>query len=150
MVQRSWTAGFDDPEFWNPKLRAPICVNPAAARSYLPINLRKTTQVLKGRSKLQIQDDLKTAFENKELPLLEPGAIGYMMSRGAYLSDHDGRWHPHLMLFVPKTDASDWGAGLPGSPILGSKDAAEHLTVFLIPVGTWSDGTPAPPMESSH
>jgi hypothetical protein len=27
MVQRSWTAGIDDPDFWNPKLRAPICFN---------------------------------------------------------------------------------------------------------------------------
>src|SRR5216684_305832 len=24
MVQRSWTAGIDDPDFWNPKLRAAI------------------------------------------------------------------------------------------------------------------------------
>ena len=34
-VQRSWTAGLDDPDFWNPKLRAPICFNQPAARSYL-------------------------------------------------------------------------------------------------------------------
>jgi hypothetical protein len=32
MVERSWTAGIDDPDFWNPKLRAPICFNPPAAR----------------------------------------------------------------------------------------------------------------------
>ena len=25
MVERSWTAGFDDPAFWNPKIRGPIC-----------------------------------------------------------------------------------------------------------------------------
>src|SRR5258708_36282813 len=25
IVQRSWTAGIDDPDFWNPKLRGPIC-----------------------------------------------------------------------------------------------------------------------------
>src|SRR6267154_2886684 len=30
LVWRSWAAGFDDAEFWNPKLRAPICLNPAA------------------------------------------------------------------------------------------------------------------------
>src|SRR5229473_1230241 len=36
MVQRSWTAGIDDPDFWNPKLRAAICFNPPAARTYLP------------------------------------------------------------------------------------------------------------------
>src|SRR6202165_324628 len=28
IVQRSWAAGIDDPDFWNPKLRAPICFNP--------------------------------------------------------------------------------------------------------------------------
>src|SRR5271165_4199314 len=28
MVLRSWTAGIDDPGFWNPKGRAPICFNP--------------------------------------------------------------------------------------------------------------------------
>jgi hypothetical protein len=33
LVQRSWTAGLNDPDFWNPKLRAPICLNPPAARS---------------------------------------------------------------------------------------------------------------------
>jgi len=33
VVQRSWTAGTDDPDFWNPKLRAPICFNPPAVRS---------------------------------------------------------------------------------------------------------------------
>src|SRR5271169_6565717 len=34
IVQRSWTAGAEDLDFWNPKLRAPICYNPPAARSY--------------------------------------------------------------------------------------------------------------------
>jgi hypothetical protein len=29
IVWRSWTAGTDDPDFWNPKLRAPICFQPA-------------------------------------------------------------------------------------------------------------------------
>jgi len=32
MVWRSWAAGIDDPDFWNPKLRAPVCFNPPAAR----------------------------------------------------------------------------------------------------------------------
>src|SRR2546427_5247481 len=42
MVERSWTAGIDDPGFWNPKLRAPICLNPPAVRSYLPLTIKKT------------------------------------------------------------------------------------------------------------
>src|ERR1700681_924483 len=42
MVQRSWAAGVDDLEFWNPKLRAPICFNAPVARSYLPLIIKKT------------------------------------------------------------------------------------------------------------
>jgi hypothetical protein len=31
LVMRSWGADFADAEFWNPRLRAPIFFNPAAA-----------------------------------------------------------------------------------------------------------------------
>jgi hypothetical protein len=37
MVERAWTAPFDDPGFWNPKNRSPICLNPPAVHSILPI-----------------------------------------------------------------------------------------------------------------
>ena len=50
-VQRSWAAGLDDAEFWNTKLRAPICFNPAAVRSVLPGYLERTRWVLAGISK---------------------------------------------------------------------------------------------------
>jgi hypothetical protein len=41
VVQRSWSAGIDDPDFWNPKLRAPICFNPPAARFNLPLMIKR-------------------------------------------------------------------------------------------------------------
>ncbi len=118
MVERSWTAGIDEPDFWNPKLRGAICFNPPAARTVIPITLKKTELVLAGRSKAQMSEGIKDAFDKKELPAVEPGAMSYMMSRQAYLGDSAGRWHPHLMFFVPQTDAVTWGADLPGSPIL--------------------------------
>ncbi len=147
IVERSWTAGIDDPDFWNPKLRAPICFNPPAARTYLPIAIKKTELVLAGRSKAQMFEDVKAAFDKKELPALESGAMCYMLSKQGYLSDRGGHWHPHLMFFVPQTDAANWGADLPGSPIIESKDPEDRLVVFLIPVTKWSDGTAAPPFE---
>jgi hypothetical protein len=143
VVQRSWAAGFDDPEFWNPKLRAPICVNPPGARSYLPLIIKKTELVLAARSKVQMLEDIKAASDKKELPTLESGAMGYMLSKQGYLSDRDGRWRPHLMFFAPLTDPAAWGADLPGSPVIAFEDTPERLTVFLIPVGHWSDGTTA-------
>ena len=53
IVERSWTAPIDDPGFWNPKGRAPLCLNAAAARSYLPRTIRKTDLILAGRPKLK-------------------------------------------------------------------------------------------------
>jgi hypothetical protein len=59
----------------------------------------------------------------------------------SYLSDRDGHWHPHLMFFLPLTEPAAWGADLPDSPVLGAKDTPDRLTIFLIPVPKWSDGT---------
>ena len=147
MVERSWTAPIDDPDFWNPKLRAPICFNPPAVRSYLPQTIMKTELILAARSKVQLVDDIKAALDKKELPQQESGAMCYMMSKEGYLSDRDGHWRPHLMFFLPLTDPAAWGAGLPGSPVIGVKDDLGRLTVFLIPVAQWSDGTAAPKNE---
>jgi hypothetical protein len=141
MVERSWASGIDDPGFWNPKLRAPICLNAPAARSYLPLTIKKTELVLAGQSKAQMFDSVKAAFDKKELPTPELGAMCYMMSKEGYLNDQDGHWHPHLMFFVPQTDAEAWGADLPGSPILKLNNAPDRLTIFLVPVRKWSDGT---------
>jgi len=147
VVQRSWTAPRNDPDFWNPKLRAPICFNPAGARTYLPLTIRKTVSILAGRSKEEMFEDIRSGFENKELPALEVGAMCYMMSKQGYLNDRDGHWHPHVMFFVPLAEAAAWGANLPGSPILGATVAEDRLTVFLIAVGQWSDGTAGPALE---
>jgi hypothetical protein len=144
MVERSWTAGINDPDFWNPKLRGPICFNPAAVRSYLPLTLRKTELVLAAPSKARMAEAIKTALDKKELPSMEPGAMSYMMSKQGYLSDRGGHWHPHLMFFVPLTESATWGADLPGSPLIGAKVPEDRLTIFLLPLPKWSDGTPAP------
>src|SRR5262249_54270225 len=54
IVERSWGAQTNDPEFWNSKVRSPICFNPPAARIYAPIHLMKTKLVLAGKSKTEI------------------------------------------------------------------------------------------------
>jgi hypothetical protein len=149
MVERSWTAGINDPDFWNPKLRGPICLNAPAARSYLPRTLKKTELVIAGRSRTQMFDAIAGAIDKKELPAPEPGAMSYMMSKQGYLGDQAaGPWLPHLMFFAPKTDSEAWGADLPGSPIITFQNPEERLTVFLIAVRRWSDGTAAPPPDA--
>jgi hypothetical protein len=51
----------------------------------------------------------------------------------------------HLMFFVPRTTPNSWGANLPGSPIVAGDGPEDRMTIFLVPVGHWSDGTAAPP-----
>jgi len=141
LVERSWTAPLEDPNFWNPKLRGPLCLNAAAARSYLPRTTKKTELILAGRTKAQMVEAVTAAIEKKELPAIEPGAMSYMLSKDGYLGDGNGHWRPHLMFFFSEADAATWGANLPGSPILALTDRWEHLTTFLVPVRSWSDGT---------
>jgi len=144
LVERSWISPINDPGFWNPKGRAPLCLNAPAARSYLPRTIKKTELVLAGRSKTEMFDAIKAAVDKKELPALESGAMCYMLSKQGYLSDRAGHWHPHLMFFLPYIEPAGWGAGMAGSPIFAFDDSVESLTVFLVPVGHWSDGSPAP------
>jgi hypothetical protein len=148
IVERSWGAATDQPEFWNPKLRAPHCFNPAAARTFLPIFLMKTKLVLAGKSKTEIVQATASALDKKELPALEPGAMCYMLSKQQYLNDDGKNWHPHLMFFVAGNAEKSWGANLQGSPVMATNDPEERATIFMVLAGKWSDGTPAAP--ASH
>src|SRR5258705_4503790 len=94
-----WAHSMAAANFWNPKLRGPLCFNPPGARSVLPLTYKRTEMILAGKSKAQVIDALKAAYEKKELPPLEPGAMSYMMSKDQYLTDdvvHS--WMGHLRL----------------------------------------------------
>ncbi len=146
-VERSWGAATTDGEFWNPKVRAPICFNPSAARTFAQIYLMKTRLVLAGKSKAEIVQATDSALYREELPALEPAAMCYMMSKRQYLNDIGKSWHPHLMFFVSGHVDKSWGANLDGSPVIAANDPEERVTIFMVELGKWSDGTPAPPIE---
>jgi len=144
-VERSWTAGFDDPEFWNPKQRGPDCYNPPAARSVLPQFLERTQWALAGLTRSQMVEKARAAFSSHEFTAPEPGSASFMMSKDGYLSDESpGPWLPHVMLFVPHGQAAAWGAGLEGSPIFGADRSPVETTILFVPVRRWSDGSPGP------
>src|SRR6202046_3882626 len=112
IVERGWMAPFDNPEFWNPKIRGPLCLNPPAVRSILPMTYKRTEMVLAGQSKDQIMEGI-AVFAKKELPALEPGAMSYMMSKEQYLTDRGDHNMAHLMFYTPLMDKAVWGADLP-------------------------------------
>lgn len=142
LVARSWTSA-PDADFWNPKVRVPMCLNAAAARSYLLRITTITDLILAGHTKAQTEATVAAAVDRGELPAMDPGAMCYMMSKPGYAGDGVAHWPPHLMFFYSQTDPATWGADLPGSPILAGRDTLEHLTTFVVAVQRWSDGTPA-------
>ena len=147
MVERAWMSPFDSPEFWNPKMRGPICYNPAAVRTILPYTTNRTKLALSGSTKAQMHENITAAMAKNELPMPEAGAMSYMMSKAGNLGDSVGHWCPHLMFSVPKTDDASWGADLAGSPVLyndENRDVPEPETIFMVRVSHWSDGTAAP------
>jgi hypothetical protein len=107
--------------------------------------LNRTEWVLAGLSRDEIETGTKAAVAAGEIKPPEPGAMCYMMSKSAYLSDEaGGHWRPHVMFYVPRVEAATWGANLPGSPVYGGANGIEPMSVFLVPADTWSDGAPAP------
>jgi hypothetical protein len=147
IVERSWANTTDDPQFWNPKVRAPHCFNSPAASTSLPFFLMKSKLVLAGKSKAEIAAAIASALEKKELPALAPGTMVYMMSKQQYLNDTGKSWHPHVMFYASGDAEKSWGANLPGSPVMAAYDSEQRVTTFFVLTGEWSDGTPGPPMS---
>jgi hypothetical protein len=147
LVERSWMSPFDSPEFWNPKMRGPICYNPAAVRTILPYTVNRTRLILTGLTKAQIRESITASIAKNELKMPEAGAMSYMLSKEGNLGDSVGHWCPHLMFHVPKTEEASWGADLAGSPVVYNdqyRDVPEPEIIFMVPVFHWSDGTADP------
>ena len=146
LVGRMWSAGLDDPEFWNPKGRGAACLNPAAVASVLPFYIARARWALAGDTREEIAQKSEAAYADRQFT--EPRGFALMLSKESYLNDGvKGPWRPHIMPFVAKDKLAAWGAGFEGSPILSPATATfrsyEPVTIVIL-APRWSDGSPAP------
>jgi hypothetical protein len=134
-VGRAFAGPLNNPEFWSPKNRSPICWNPPAARSLWPYAVKETGMALAGASKAQIVEAIKTAVAKKELGVPETGSMAYMMSKEAYLTDRGDHNLAHVMFELPRNgvlqDDPNYFVSWDPAPVIE----------FNVPVGQWSDGT---------
>lgn len=150
-VGRSWTAGFNDPEFWNWRGLGPACMNPPAVRSVLPQYLARTRWAIAGDTREEIAAKAKAAYADHQFTDPAPASFAFMLSKEGYLLGVDGPWHPHVMPFVAYDQLATWGVGFKGSPIVGpaiSLFRSYEPVTIAIPVSYWSDGSPAPKPHS--
>ena len=149
LVERMWSAGLDDPEFWNPKGRGAACLNPQAVQSVLPFYLARTKWALAGESREEIAKNSQAAYADHQFAV--PSGFALMLSKESYLNDGvAGPWRPHIMPFVAKDKLATWAAGFKGSPIISPATATfrsyEPVTIVIL-APFWSDGSPAPPLK---
>jgi hypothetical protein len=152
IVGRSWTSAADA-DFGDRRVRVPMCMNAAAARSYFLRVARIAEMALAGHTLDQINQAIRAAIAKNDLPPMESGAMCYMMGKQGFGGDSAPHWPSHLMFFYSDVDPAIWGANLPGSPIIAIADPTEHLTQFVIPAQKWADGTEyreAPNSEHHH
>jgi hypothetical protein len=143
IVGRSWMLPFENPEFWNPKVRLPLCANPPGARFHVALAEKTAELALAGVSKDQMADRLKAAYDDKELPLPEDGSMCYMMSKQQYFGDKIGNaGDSHLMFWFPEAEHMEWGAEASDSPVDVHQYSPQPISEFSISVSKWSDGTP--------
>jgi hypothetical protein len=88
MVRRSWAAPIDDPEFWSPGIRSPICFNAPAARTYLPPNSRKDQAGIGWKFQDTNRRSQPGRTRQRRTAHPEIGAMCYMTSRDGHLSDN--------------------------------------------------------------
>jgi hypothetical protein len=116
------------------KLRAPICFNPVASRTVLPLQELRARLGMEGKTPDQIAEAVQAAYAKGELPKMEMVAFAYMFSADQDLGPGVGHWHPHMMVYTPYYENSMLGGNQPGAlPIVGD-DAGTPFAVTVIPV----------------
>ncbi len=148
LVGRMWSAGLDDPEFWNPKGRGPGCLNPPAVQSVLPFYLARAKWALAGDTRDEIAKKSQAGYADHQFTEPAPASFAFMLSKEGYLNDGvAGPWRPHVMPFVAKNQVDTWAASFKGSPILSPATSTfrdyEPVTIVIL-APFWSDGSPAP------
>lgn len=140
LVLRGWSAPtFTPAQFrslvYDAKVRAPICYNPAAAKTVLPYQEMKAQLAMAGKDPDEIASAVKAAYDNGKLPKMESVAFAYMFSADMYLAPGIGAFHPHVMVFAPYYENAMLGNNPFGGPApFVSDDAGTPFTVTVIPV----------------
>ena len=153
VVIRSFSGSTSDPVFWNPKVRAPHCFNPPAARTVLAPMLTRAEWIIAGVSLAEVEARTKRAYASGKFPAPAPGAMAYMTSPRQYLLDADPRWLPHLMFYYDRSSSgATFGAAGMTAPVIDASvgDPNASVLTLLVPVRQWSDGSGAPPVAGSR
>ena len=118
---------------YDAKTRAPICLDPLAARTLLPYYELRTKLGLEGRTAEQIAEGVQAAYAKGQIPRRPEVCFAYMWSADQVLGPV-GHWHPHIMVYLPYY-ATLLGTNHPQNPLPAiGDDEGTPFAVGTIPV----------------
>ena len=118
---------------YDAKTRAPICLDPLAARTVLPYYELRTKLGLEGKTAEQIAEGVQAAYVKGEIPKRPEVCFAYMWSADQVLGP-TGHWHPHIMVYLPYYETL-LGTKHPQSPLPSiGDDEGTAFAVGVIPV----------------
>jgi hypothetical protein len=137
VVMRGWAAATavnasDRDLAYYAKLRAPICFDPVASHTVLPLQEFETKLGMEGRTPDGIVEAVKAAYAKGELPKMEAVAFAYMLSADSDLGPGFGAWHPHMMVFTPNYENSMLGGNEEGGVLPFVSDGGTPFAVTVI------------------
>ena len=98
-----------------PESLEPHCFDAEGAATILQMALERARLREQGNTREEIERAIADGIAAGELRLPRRPAMSYMMSAGQVLFNDTGqrvgRWHPHLMIYVPYVTADELGLG---------------------------------------
>jgi len=140
LVMRGWSAPTFTPApfrdfVYDAALRAPICFDPVASRTVLPLQELRTALGMQGNDPEAITRGVTNAYATGKLPKMDAVAFAYMWSAHMNLGPGIGAFHPHVMVYAPYYDNAMLGGNpFGGSAPFVSDDAGTPFAVVVIPV----------------
>src|SRR6267154_5706300 len=118
---------------YDAKTRAPICLDPQAARAVLPYYELRTKLGLEGKTAEEIDEAVQASYVKGEIPKRPEVCFAYMWSADQVLGP-TGHWHPHIMVYLPYYETL-LGTKHPQSPLPSIGDyEGTAFAVGVIPV----------------
>ncbi len=132
----------------HPESLYPICFDPEAARTMLPVELERQRLRERGVAEDSIVARIKAGFEAGTFKTPTRPAIAYMMSRDQVIytganGRRVGSWFPHVMIYAPYlTKAQMAMTGLPNGDLTLDEEG-EPTAHFVVMARDWAATPPS-------
>ena len=134
----------------HPESLYPICYNPEASRTILPVQLERQRLREQGKTLEEADAAITAGFKEGRFKAQATGAIAYMLSPHQVIyagatGPRVGQYRPHIMLYLPYATRESLGLNETIERQVGLQAAGQPNAHMIVPVKDWSTAPGAVP-----